>query len=92
VDVASHPALRALPSLDVLLDIPDLLPRFIPRYPVTLLQATGQVFAVAFGLLEVVIRELAPLFLELAGKLFPLAFHLVFVHELSRKSVEFKTR
>ena len=65
----------------------DLLVRLIPSDTVTFLDLAGEVFAIALGNREIVISELAPLRLELAGELFPLPLDLVFVHENLRAPV-----
>ena len=47
---------------------------------VTLLDAADQLLAAAFGDVEIVIGQLAPLLLDLALELFPVPFHAVIVH------------
>src|SRR5512141_393097 len=58
----------ASPPIDLQgsLEVFDLSVRFIFCKTVTLLKLASQVFAGAFGLLEIIVRELAPLCLELA--------------------------
>src|SRR3984893_9101851 len=65
----------------------DLLVRLFSSDTITFLDLAGEVFAIALGNREIVISELAPLRLELAGELFPLPLDLVFVHENLRAPV-----
>src|SRR4029077_18715644 len=67
-----------------LFEVADLFLRFVPGDSITLLQAAGEIFAAAVGTLQIVVGELAPLLLELSGKLFPLTFDSVLVHDCSR--------
>ena len=68
-----------------------LLVRLIPGDTVTFLDLSGEVFAIALGDLDIVISQLAPLRLELAGELFPLSLDLVFVHEDLRMPMNRRT-
>ncbi|CAG9253134.1 hypothetical protein BDI4_380006 [Burkholderia diffusa] len=58
----------------------QLLLGFVARDSVTFLDPAGQILAVAFGDREIVVGQLAPLGLQLAGQLLPLTLDLVFVH------------
>jgi len=75
---------KAQPTVELLqaaLKFLHLLLRSIARDSITLLHFADEILAVAFGLLQVIVRELSPFRLELAGKLFPLALDPVFVHD-----------
>src|SRR5690606_26003094 len=48
--------------------------------PIMLLEAAGELFAIAVDHVKVVIREFAPLLLNLALKLLPISFDLIPVH------------
>src|SRR5579872_189388 len=52
------------------------------REPVMLLKFSNELLALAVNHVNVVIRELAPLFLDLAFYLFPFSFNLVPVHDV----------
>src|ERR1700730_2549089 len=88
-----HPCARALRMrADALLlqgaaKFFDLLVRLVSSDTITFLDLAGEVFAIALGNREIVVSELAPLRLELAGELFPLPLDLVFVHENLRAPV-----
>src|SRR5262249_42709399 len=56
------------------IEILDLPFRLVPGDSVAFLDFSCQVFAIAVGNLEVVVGQPAPLGLELAGELLPLAF------------------
>src|ERR1700682_5541485 len=87
----THPCARALRMrADVLQGAAkffDLLVRLFSSDTITFLDLAGEVFAIALGNREIVISELAPLRLELAGELFPLPLVLVFFHENPRAPV-----
>lgn len=71
-------------GLQVILELPDQCVGHIPGDAVTFLDAAGKVFAVAFGALHIIIRELAPFFLDLGGQLFPLACDAIVLHDVLR--------
>ena len=52
----------------------------IPGNAVTLLNFSCQVFAIAFGHLQVIVGQFSPLRLCFPGPLFPVSFYLVFVY------------
>ena len=58
----------------------DLLLRLFLGDAVAFLDLSRKVFAITFGDFEVVFGQLAPFRFELAGKLLPLTFDLVFVN------------
>src|SRR5579862_7197245 len=59
----------------------DFLSRAVARPSVALVNPADELLGVAVDLLEVVIRQLAPLNLGLAFDLVPLAFELIRVHD-----------
>ena len=61
----------------------DLLFRLVLGDAVDFLDAAGEFFAAAVDHVKVVVRELAPLLADLAGKLFPIPFDTIPVHVLS---------
>src|SRR5262252_1368212 len=67
--------------LVALFPVPDLPVRFVSRDPVALLDPADQLFTAAVDHVEVVIGKLAPLLLDTALHLLPVALHGVPVHE-----------
>ena len=61
----------------------DLALGFLFRDAIALLDFSGENLLVAFHLLQVVIGEFAPLMLQLAFELLPVARYLISVHESS---------
>src|SRR5579862_638152 len=59
-----------------------LLFSHVPGDTVALLNASNELLAAPVDYVQIVIRELSPLFLHLALILFPLSFHLIPVHGL----------
>ena len=55
--------------------IVDLILHLILGMAVALLDLAFELFALAFYLGQIVVSELAPLFLDLAGELLPIAFN-----------------
>ena len=51
-------------------------------HAVTLLDLASQIFRVAFGNIEIIVGQLAPLLLDAALELLPLALDSIFVHGL----------
>src|SRR5271169_2813832 len=70
----------AAPNLVRLLPLTDLSIRLIPGYPICFLDLAGQLVALAVDLDKHIVRKLAPLLLELARYLFPIALHTIPVH------------
>src|SRR5436190_22072527 len=67
----------------------ELLLGFVASNAVTLLSCAEQLVSLAFDTIEIIIGQFAPLFLDLASKLLPIAFDSVPVHLLlpSKKAV-----
>ena len=63
-----------------LLEFLHLLLGLVAGHAVALLQLAGEVFGIAFGHLQVVVGQLAPLGLDAAAELFSLALDGVLVH------------
>ena len=71
-----HHATRGA-SLQAATEFLDLPVRFILRHAVAFLDPSGKIFAVSFGELQVLLGQLAPFRLQLAGELLPLDLDLV---------------
>src|SRR5262249_13090743 len=77
---APGPALGSLRVRLLVEEVVHLALRFVLRAPVAFLDLAGQDLRVAVNLVEVVIRELAPLLAYLAPELLPLSLERVLVH------------
>src|SRR5262245_60256227 len=60
----------------------DLLLGLVLGVPITLLQAAGELLALAFDHVDIVVGELAPVLLHFAFELVPVSFHTIPVHHL----------
>jgi hypothetical protein len=58
----------------------NLLPGFVFRQPIPLLQLTGKLISLPSDVIQVIIGKLSPFLLNRASQLFPLAFNLIPVH------------
>jgi hypothetical protein len=65
------------------LELAQLPLGFVARNAVTLLHGAKQLIALSFDAVQVIICELTPLLLNLAAKLFPLAFNGIPVHGIA---------
>src|SRR5699024_4695549 len=70
------PLCRLEPGIELL----DLLFRFFAGDAIALLQLAGKLFHIALSGLQIIVREFAPVRLDLAAKLLPFAFELIVVH------------
>src|SRR5688572_3842862 len=73
-----------LPHLDARFPVPNLALGLIPGDAVTLLDLADELIAVARHLVELVVSELAPLLLQLATHLLPVALNAIPVHAVLR--------
>jgi hypothetical protein len=60
-----------------------LLLSFVAGNAISLLHGAEQLIPLTFDLIEVVVRQFAPLFLNLAAELFPLTFGDIPVHDFA---------
>src|SRR5580658_953152 len=80
LDSARRTARTSIPVVAAA-ELLDLAFRFVACQAVTLLDLAGQLFTVALQLLQVVISQLAPLFLDLAFDLVPCTGYTIIVHK-----------
>jgi hypothetical protein len=59
----------------------DIAPRLIFCQPISLLKPAFQLIALAIDSSQIIIRDLAPLLLDLPAKLFPITFDPIPVHD-----------
>src|ERR1017187_3887472 len=78
---SSSPAIRLLAAAGGAGFLEGLLDRFA-GFPGTLLNPADKLFLLAFGVLEIVIRELGPLLFQLALGDVPVTFSFEFVHNI----------
>jgi hypothetical protein len=65
--------------MQTFLEFLHLLFGHIPGDSVPLLDLAGKIFAGSFGALEIIVRELAPLLLDLARELLPLSCNAILI-------------